>query len=138
MSQSTDATLAYGYDLGEIFVPEENEDDDDVESYLMNKLRAAVGFTEKWIQGVGEDYWNRHREATKKTGVYIDIHCSCEYPMYALVIPESITIASRGDPQKINTLDIGEDWNTRLAWADEKLGLGFADKPSWLLYSTWC
>jgi len=144
MSQSTDATLAFGYDLGEAYDYEfdwYNEEEGDfasqAEDYLLAKI---VRFTEKWGT-YKEGYWERKRQAEEKLGLTVDTHCSCDYPMYALVIPESIYQASRGNPIKIDHVDsnvIPYGWHDRIVKGMEALGIEPDGPPSWLLYSVWC
>lgn len=145
MSVSTDANLAFGYNIGETYNHEfdwYNEEEGDfasqAEYYLLAKI---IGFTEKWNPDSKHGYWERKRQAEEKLGLTIDTHCSCDYPMYALVIPESIYVASRGNPIKIDHVDsniIPINWHDRVVKGMEVLGIEPDGPPSWLLYSAWC
>ncbi len=126
MGTSTDAILAYGYDLG---------DPDDWES--------------------GPDWWDPeaedeegdpidfHTAADERIpgglGVEIVDHCSDRVPHYILAA-HTIT-AARGYPKTVDPaalLALQEDADTRLAHALEVLGLKpEQESPAWLLASYW-
>jgi len=143
MSVNTDAILAYGYNIGALYDHDlewYNEDEGDFEArandYLLDKI---VGFTEKKWQVEG--YWDRRAHANAELGLAISTHCSCDYPMYALVIPESVYIAARGEVVKIDHIDSLETpygWHDRVVKGMEVLGIEPDGPPSWLLYSLWC
>lgn len=109
MGVSTDAYLAWGVDLGED--------------------------TEWPEEADGDPSWWAHENLKD---VVIETHCSCEYPMYALVTVS--TYASRGHAEEISKdfFDIDpEKEQEKLDAACEKLGIE-KTKGSWLLFSLWC
>lgn len=156
MGQSTDAILAYGYDLGgeeewklqeageygELpELPWYSEDDEDfqgdAEAHL---LKVIAGFTETWSRE-NEGYRERERAAKERLGVQIDTHCSGNYPMYLLAA--KIITASRGDAKDIDLASltsqpVSEDWDEKLRAALQALGITpNQDKAKWLLCSYW-
>jgi hypothetical protein len=150
MGTSTDAILAYGYDLdgpdGEWQIREVDEygsptldwwDDDDIIEAVETKLLAATGFTETDWQVDG--YFTRRREALAAIGVEVISHCSGECPMYILAAHS--TTARRGGPKTVDPADMAalqKDADARLARALEALGMTpTQDKPAWLLASDW-
>lgn len=154
MGTSTDAILAYGYDLGaeedEWKVQEvgeygglnvgwwadEDEDGDFIEA-AENRLLAANGFTETDWQVDG--YFKRRDEALAALGVAIVSHCSREVPMYILAAHS--TTAHRGSPKTIDPsslVALQEGADARLARALEALGITpTQEAPAWLLASDW-
>ena len=142
MGISTDAILAYGYDLGEwesMDYPEWFDEDDEDAAFseqAMKHLLKEAGFTETdWKV---EGYWNRKNEAEKNLGIEITYYCSYDYPMYILSAKEFR--AYRGDAVKIDYADltIDSEWNEKLRWALDKLGVPASDdEPSWFLVSMW-
>jgi hypothetical protein len=144
MGVSTDAILAYGYDLGDPASREGNPewyDDDedgdiDFSEQAMNILLAKLaGFTETDWKVDG--YWTRKEEAKESLGFNIITHCSYDYPMYILCI-EPHYRAWRGDAVEIpHNLGYTPEWDSKLDQAVEILGLKVAERPSWLLASLW-
>ncbi len=135
MGVSTDAILAYGYNLND-----DIEIDDKVEGYdivynMTDRLLASiVGFTDVWTS---EDttYWDRKRAAQKLLGLEIITHCSFEDPLYFLATTS--TWASRGYPERIESLDIDPTWDDKLTKALEILGIEPKEKFGWHLFSVW-
>lgn len=156
MGRSTDAILAYGYDLGsdendEWSVREVDEygslkvpwfdldveEDLDFSEAITDQLLAVAGFTEE--DDGSASYYERREAALDSLGVQVISHCSDTVPMY--VLAAASLEASRGNPQDATAL-LAADEVTRREW-DERLaavlaGLGLtpvADKPVWLLCS---
>jgi hypothetical protein len=157
MSTSTDAILAYGYDLGgddEWKIHEAGEygelptldwydpetDEDGFEEMAERRLLAEVaGFAETdWR---AEGYHNRKREARARLGVEFDTYCSDECPMYLLAA--HVTTVHRGgiqvmDPADLARRPVEQGWDAKLAAALAALGLTpVQDQPRWLLCSYW-
>lgn len=130
MSTSTDAILAYGYDLGENlpFIGVDDyqypgwwDGEEDFESAAVRRLIEADPQAKYAGLPVG-----------------IETHCSDRSPMYALVIKATVTTASRGYPETITDLTMPEGAQEHMAWAVEVLGLDVGDvQPAWLLFSYW-
>lgn len=148
MGTSTDGILAYGFDLGEDYGFEWDDEsprpvwvDSDEYEAAENVLLAADGFTEPepdfnddregWLA------WSSRRdEAIKALGVEIVYHCSDECSMHILAAKHFRN--SRGFAVEVD-FDLPENADERLAWAVEVLGLDkFKDEePRWLLASWW-
>jgi hypothetical protein len=154
MGVSTDAILAYGYDLGgdedgwkvreagkygELELDWLDEEDDFTEQ-AMDRIRAAAGFTETDWQAEG--YFDRKHAAEAAAGVEIEMYCSDEAPMYLLAA--KVHTVSRGHIKDAAALMAGADDATRREW-DAKLAAAVAalgmtpvqEKPAWLLCSYW-
>lgn len=130
MGTSTDAILAYGYDLG-----------DSPEFVGL----GGEGFPDWWD---GEDGFDvaalRHllqaEPGAKHCGLLVgfETHCSTDAPEYLLVITETVTTALRGHPETITSLTVPAYSDDALGWVIETLGLDVGDqKPQWLLAAYW-
>lgn len=158
MGVSTDAILAYGYDLGgdedgwkvreageygELELDWLGEEDEDYEGFgeaAMARIRAAAGFTETDWQAEG--YYDRKHAAEKLAGVEIETYCSDEAPMYLLAA--KVHTVARGSIKDAAALMAGADdatrqeWDAKLAAAVTALGMTpVQEKPAWLLCSYW-
>jgi hypothetical protein len=159
MGQSTNAVLAYGYDLaggedewkikevGEYGEPkldwyDDSEDNDDgfVEQAQKRLLAQVAGFTEKWERGA-EGYFAREKAAQERVGVEFESYCSGEYPMY--VLAAHVITVHRGYSQLldlaalVNAVGVS-DWDAKLAAAIKALGITPTQaKPGWVLVSYW-
>jgi len=162
MGVSTDAILAYGYDLGggdewkvrEVdeyggllpgpagWVPDpETEEDYDLIELAERRLLDVSGFTETYEDG-RDGYFGREREAKEALGVEFETYCSDEYPMF--VLAAKVHTVRRG-----YVADVGEfiaaadeatrqEWDAKLASAVAALGVTpVQEKPKWLLVSYW-
>jgi hypothetical protein len=142
MGISTDAILAYGYDLGYDPVPtwwsnlsEEEQENEGFADLAKTQMLASIGFTEKWAKG-NEGYFDRKREAKKQLGVEVIYYCSYDYPMYILAAKEFR--AYRGDVEIIDSLDIDLDWDDKLKSALKSLEIKpINEHPQWMLVSMW-
>jgi hypothetical protein len=160
MGQSTNAVLAYGYDLGgdeggwkikgageydelpKIDWYDDSEDNDDgfVEQAEKRLLAQIAGFTEKWEQGA-EGYFARAKAAEERVGVEFESYCSGDYPMYVLAA-HVITVHRGGskliDPNELLAQPETEGWDAKLAAAIKALGITPTQvKPGWVLVSYW-
>ncbi len=158
MGTSTDAILAYGYNLGggedEWHIQEadgeygewtsdwydpEDEDRDDFVTAAEQRLLVAAGFTQTDWQADG--YFDRKREAEARVGVELDTHCSGEYPLY-FIAAHKIT-ARRGyakdiDFAELEAMRIEQDWDSKLTKALQVLGMTpKQERPGWFLVSYW-
>lgn len=124
MGVSTDAILAYGYELPEIDPEELEWVDEDEDGYF--DLHDAVD--------------SRLKEAGI-TGVGLTSHCSVDYPMHLLTTYERTSW--RGSVGKVDAHELvarpsSEGWDEKLSAALKVLGLTSPqDRPSWLLVSDW-
>jgi hypothetical protein len=145
MGISTDAILAYGYDLGDdpdvdwwANRDEDDEEESDFGEVATNKMLESIGFTEKWVSGIDDEYFTRKRNAEGQLGVEIIYHCSYDYPMYILAAKE--IRAYRGDVTVIEMSDllINIEWDDKLARALQSLGIKpINEYPQWMLVSMW-
>jgi hypothetical protein len=164
MGQSTNAVLAYGYDLGgeegEWKFAEYDKDtyelrlswfddsndtgeDDEAGGFIEQaeaRLLAEVGgFTETDWQAEG--YFARQREAEARVGVEFESYCSGDCPMY--VLAAHVITVHRGDSKLIDPAELlaqpeTEGWDAKLAAAVEALGITPTQgKPGWVLVSYW-
>ena len=162
MGVSTDAILAYGYDLGgedewkvrEVdeygglipgtadWVPDpEVEEDYDLIGLAERTLLDASGFTATYAAG-REGYFGREREAKEALGVEFEYYCSDESSMY-LLAAKTLRVA-RGYVEDAGAFIAAADastlaeWDAKLASAIQALGLTpTQEKPKWLLVSWW-
>jgi hypothetical protein len=162
MGVSTDAILAYGYDLGGEdewkvletdeyggllpgtggWVPDpETEEGYDLIGLAERHLLDASGFTETYEDG-RDGYFGREGEAKAALGVEFETYCSGDYPMY-LLAAKVLTVA-RGYVEDAGALIAAADeaarqeWDAKLASALRALGLTPAqERPAWLLCSYW-
>lgn len=150
MGQSTDAILAYGYDLGgpedwkirgwdwrdEQPKPDWFDEDDDGAGFadsaitvLSAKLLGTV---------ISEDDWSARSKAEKLLKVSFITHCSGDYPMLLLVAQG--TTASRGYPKFLGPLDfyVDPEWHAALTEALTALEIvPTQEDPRWVLASYW-
>lgn len=155
MTTSTDATLAYGYNLGDdpdfagldygdhpswLTSWDDEDDEGNFSDDAERRLLDAAGYTARWEAEAPGRYVDRDRieAALAEIGVVIETHCSDEAPMYVLAAAGAVTTATRGTPETITGLTVPEGADERLAWAVETLGLDVGDaQPAWLLFSYW-
>lgn len=133
MGESTDAILAYGYNLGGedpgYTFKEFDQDDYRVRLDWYDEDNDFEGFNwqaEKRLKEVGVE------------GIEIVLHCSYEVMSYILAAHH--VIASRGYPEDIDfetlkTMAVVEAWDNKLKQACEALGITFNVKPGWILAS---
>lgn len=152
MGTSTDAILAYGYDLcgepwkvrevgeyDELVVPWYDEDsDDDFVEQARERLLAAHGLTGTWED---DGYYERKEQAQASAGVEFESYCSGDYPMYVLAA-KSITV-SRGHSEVLDLPALmaepaDQGWDDKLRQACEALGITpTQERPGWVLVSYW-
>lgn len=166
MGTSTDAYLFYGYcwteytdDLGDTDYDEDEESEP--RAGLITSMDAWAekvvierGHVNPWDSHPGGsspawmadnraalDEWHDLKKAVEdEAGVDWDSHCSGEYPMPFLCIPESKKTAYRGNGEPVTSLEVGEDWDARLAAHMEAQGFPPPEgknQPGWWLVSYW-
>ncbi len=155
MGQSTNAVLAYGYDLGGdesewkieeageygAWEPDWHHDEEtDLISAAEQRLLESVGFAETYEDGA-DGYFRREREAQERLGVKFESYCSGDYPMWVLAA-HKITVY-RGDSEVIDPAELAalperNGWDAKLQAAVKTLGITPKQaKPAWLLVSYW-
>lgn len=136
MGQSTDALMAFGFDLGEelpeIFATDA-EDGFDADEFLLRDYDAGVP---DWTPDRPTDYWCKKYEALAKLPVDIITHCSGEYPMYFLAVRGTNRRAYRGAPIVAEQYQIGEDQIAALRAFCDKHGIEWQE-PRWHIFSMW-
>lgn len=141
MGTSTDGILFYGFSVGEdenaeiirgmdgngeyVVGSEDEEPDEDAIWAHHFKLDPDPDKVEK--------VW-RHKE---KHVIQIGTHCSYDYPMYYVAIRKSVLSASRGTPEKVDTLEIGKDWDKQLKEFCDLWELEPPNEFGWYLCSLW-
>ncbi len=161
MGRSSDAILAYGYDLGggdeewKIHQTDEygsirpdqftwyDEDDEDGSVEFIeqaeNRLLVASGFTETDWEVDG--YFARKREAKERLGVKFRTYCSGEDSMY--VLAAKVITVSWGDSELLDLPALMSEpaengWDEKLRAAIEVLGITpKQEQPGWVLCSYW-
>ena len=147
MGQSTDAILWYGYawtnegappwakyneDEERIDDGEQDEDDEDA------RFARVSGFTEKWTEGAGRDYFKRRNAVTETATCEIVHHCSGDCTMYGVAVRGSRKTAWRGSPVPDPFGEAQPEWNAQLASYCALMGIDPSDqKPRWWLASMW-
>ncbi len=161
MGVSTDAILFYGYawsDQADLvpFLPEDggweeliarrrghvNPWDEWVEPAPQMTYAARERLSKKWSDDnrTRLDGWYKAKADVKaEFGVDIHSHCSGDYPMPYIAVNDSHLCASRGNPQEVEKLQVGPDWNDKLIRFAAELGIALPEGgPKWWLVSYWC
>lgn len=134
MSVSTDGIIAFGILFKEGEAPWQLEEDEDGnfegwEDWFLSKIQ------------VDEDCsWRAKDRALENLGLTVENYCSGDYPMYALVVKESIITAWRGRPKRIDPRGLVETtmtYRTAFQRGCELLRVTFPVEPEWLLMSYW-
>jgi hypothetical protein len=138
MGQSTDAILAYGFDLGSEDEPPEaiqrameETGVDDVDDWI-----ERLAGVEPWEPNRPDSYWAEKREKLAAFPIDIIRHCSGDYPMYFLAIRGTEVRANRGSPQKVSTPADCGDWEVTLQKFCAEHGIEYQD-PDWHIFSDW-
>lgn len=153
MGQSTDAILAYGYDLGEwdkireagefgeLTLPWlDDESDDGYRDQAERHLLTASGFTETYDDGQA-GYFRREREAKAALGVEFDTYCSDRAPMH--ILAAKVITVSRGHCEVLDLPALmaeaaEQGWDDKLRQACQTLGITpKQEQPGWVLVSYW-
>lgn len=159
MGTSTDAILAYGYDLGaeeNLQAREAQESEGNPYGYLKTAWYDAEneemdeGIVERMTRVLYEaipgapavEYaWECEDPVKEHYGVWFQSHCSGEYAMW--ILTTSVTRAYRGSPKPVDTFvlerePVEEGWDGKLETALRVLGITpLQEKPAWLLASYW-
>jgi len=136
MGQSTDALMAFGFDLGEEMPESFTYDEDDgfeADEFLLRDYDVTIP---EWTPGIGQDYWRKKDELIAGLPVEIITHCSGEYPMYFLAVRGTEHQARRGYPEKAPQRAIEQSEIDALRAFCEKHGIEWQE-PSWHIFSMW-
>jgi hypothetical protein len=141
MGVSTDAILAFGFDLGEE-LPEALLEVLAEDSYFTFEdfVLKLAGLVAPDYDKIGLPEWDDYRSAKSKAitefPVEIVRHCSGSCPMYFLSVNGTQQSARRGYPQDVKLVDISEEQLARLKEFCERFGIEWQE-PSWQLFSYW-
>lgn len=132
MGTSTDAIVAFGFNLGEEW-PEslrvEDEDSPDFEDWIADQLGLG-----EWQE---DGYWERKREAVAAFPVDIITHCSCDYPEYFIAVRGTEQRAHRGYPVRLEIPEIDTAKIAALRQFCQQHGIEW-EEPVWHAFSMWC
>lgn len=155
MGVSTDGQISYGIIFEEEFeFPWDNEkyheEIDDWWLYGVHGFKHSVEIYDEtggYLNGKEPDketlnrYFTETREFLKAHPLPIAVlnYCSCDYPMYALVLPRTVMTAHRGSPECFNpeTLRVTEEERNALIGFCSTYGIECGE-PAWFLSSLWC
>lgn len=139
MPQSTDAILAYGYDLG----PDAFEGD-----WKLKEVDALGELDVAWWRDSPEDFLSaaelRLGEVLPGHGIEVVDYCSDRSPAYVLAVKASVIRAHRGKVEVLNPLELAEqaatgEWDSQLTAALRALLITpTREKAAWLMCSWWC
>lgn len=143
MSQSTDAILAFGFnltdedeDIKEIFGVDE-EDEFEFDEWLATMAGAIYPAGHAGIDSPAYvAYSNACKAAVAACPVELVTHCSAEYPMYFLAVRGTVTTAKRGYPEAVFTyVPEQERIDAARAFCIE-MGIELQE-PQWHIFSMW-
>jgi hypothetical protein len=144
MGTSTNATVAFGFDLGDE-LPEKFRDtecDDDDGGFDWEDIAAAeAGVIAPDGEYSSDDprwpkYWDAKRKAAKRSAITLITHCSGDYPCYFLAINGTEVCASRGTPEKLNPKTIDPAHLQAMKDFCEKYEIEWQE-PAWHVFSYW-
>lgn len=157
MGQSTDGQICFGImiDEGAEPFPWDEDDEDgygDIDEWWM-KINGYTPPFEIWeensaeyLPGVTEEmrdeYYTHRREWKKANPLPVELvhHCSGDYPMYIIALPETYKNASRGYPEPLELTDfeVSAERAMELVHFCEKYGIDIGEEyPRWWLSSYW-
>lgn len=140
MSQSTDAILAFGFDLGEMELEEilkQDTNGEDFEDWLATQAGVVYPAGHAGIHSAEyEAYAAARHAAIAACPVELVRHCSDECTMYFLALRRSVTRASRGYPEPISLTEPTPAQRDAMAMFCAGLSIEWQE-PSWHLFSYW-
>lgn len=146
MGVSTDAILAFGFDLGddedrsiaEVFnAPEGDDDGFDFDEWVGQKAGAIYPEGHAGIDSPEYvAYSTKKREAVDSCPVELITHCSYDYPMYFLAIRGTEVRAWRGEPKPIHIERPAQAKIDAMKLFCEQNGVEWQE-PAWHIFSLW-
>ncbi|HEY5851270.1 MAG TPA: hypothetical protein VIT62_10960 [Lysobacter sp.] len=134
MGTSTNAILAFGFDIGEelpdSLLPEDEDEFFDFEEWLCGRLGL------EWSEGRDDDYWLKRRAAIEAFPVDLVAHCSGDYPMYFLAVRGTESTALRGTPQRVQLTPPSEAAIICMREFCAEHGIEWRE-PDWHIFSMW-
>jgi hypothetical protein len=154
MGQSTDAILFWGYCWDEERAWPWDDPGADEEETASERYARLTGLKQPdngypmeidkspeadAIRARHAEYWQAENEAWNAVRMEVGTHCHGECPMPYVAVGESHTLASRGTPEPISSLAVGEDWRARLDSFCSLMGIEppGGQQPQWWLVSDW-
>ncbi len=142
MGQSTNAIIAFGFDLGEELPEKLSELMEEHESDTDDVLAEECGISLPQY-AIGCDY-TAYRESKDSALASIKInlieHCSGDCPMYFLAARGSDHTAARGDPTALDVdamnVKFEQEIEAMRAFCDRN-GIEWQE-PKWHIFSMWC
>lgn len=135
MSTSTDAILAFGFDIGED-APWGWKDEEWDEYYVDKKGVFDPEPDSQEVTVKFREYCTRRGALLDACPVAIITHCSYECPQYIVSMKSTVIRASRGFPEEIEKLQKPEDWEAPMREFCSVMGITY-EEPKWLLFSLW-
>lgn len=142
MGTSTNAILAFGFDLGEE-LPEAFQDSDgdgdnfDFDEWLNKKAGAIYPVDHAGIKSPEyQAYSTACKAARAASPVDFITHCSYDYPMYFLAVPGTQTTARRGYPETVGTPDVPPEAVAAMRKFCDEHSIEWQE-PSWHIFSLW-
>jgi hypothetical protein len=137
MGVSTNAYLAFGFDLGEE-TPEAWDGSFDESGYIAEKYNLVYPENKHRDSDEVQAYYNKLFKLEKEFPVSVVSHCSGDYPMYFLAIKRTVKFARRGYPEqfKPEMLSVTEKEIQSLKDFCEEQDIEWQE-PGWHLFSNW-
>lgn len=141
MGVSTNALIAFGFDLGEagdrevdlseLFPDPDGGDEPQLDEWLLEK--AGVVFK----NGMNYDDFKKKRDKVLAAcPVALVEHCSNEHPMYLLAVRGTVKVARRGYAEPFELPQVSQEQiEAAKAFCDEH-GIEW-ETPKWTLFSYW-
>lgn len=144
MGISTNAILAYGYDLGGDdagwkleglnrhgeFKSDWYDADRDLAEAMIHRLAVAHG-----VASADPDSYINESELKEVSGVEFVTYQHHEFSAYVLATTD--VTAHRGESKRIESLDVPEGSDEKLRAAVEAIGIKPTEGPGWFLVSYW-
>jgi hypothetical protein len=147
MSTSTDAIMAFGFDLGEelpegLMTSIELSDGEEHETFewdefVANQLLPDLAepahddYNKDWPK-----YWQKRRKAVEAFPLDMIMHCSLECPMWFLAIRGTEQRVNRGYVEPVKQVAVTGEQIAALKAFCEKYGIEWQE-PAWHIMSYW-
>lgn len=145
MGVSTDAILAFGFDLGdeddgtlaERFSAEEDGDDFDFDDWIAKQAGAIYPAGHAGIDSPEYvSYSEKRNAALAACPVEVITHCSYDYPMHFLALRGTEARAWRGHPRSVQTEPPQPERISAMRAFCEEHGIEWQE-PQWHIFSMW-
>lgn len=143
MGVSTDAILAFGFDLGDdedVSLAERfgaDSEDFDFGDWIAAQAGAVYPEGHSGIESPEYTaYWETRQAAIEACPVEVITHCSYDYPMYFLAVRGTESRAWRGHPQAVTTGEVAPEKVAAMREFCEKHGIEWKE-PRWHIFSLW-